>query len=386
MLGFLSLRRRLRSHRRLVRGMALIVGLAASAVAFGGSAAAIDLVVPTPPVVGPVACVSEQTVEGQVGSPVGDLPPCLEATVSVASTELLPALRAGATATPKRPQPGEPLDLEVSVRNDGGDLTISGELVAENSAEVEGTIVAWHSYVEYYVPAELRWVPLAGMAGARAGFSPRKAPKIATGLTFAPSAPRGTGVVAPPGSEQIIGTRIPLASLTAPSRAVWDYRASVALTPAQVELLLDAERASKVRHVVHFEMAVQRSGSEQIETRTAAVPFAKQVRTQSPIARDVRIWNRWVVIERLARSSIRIEVEAMVTAVTSTGVQILRRGLYPEFFEADLVVLSVGVRPENDLARELEGGGKVVYSVGDCAAIGQVDQAVASGFRVAREI
>lgn len=110
------------------------------------------------------------------------------------------------------------------------------------------------------------------------------------------------------------------------------------------------------------------------------------IEMSNQIARDVRIWNRWVVIERLARSSIRIEVEAMVTAVTSTGVQILRRGLYPEFFEADLVVLSVGVRPENDLARELEGGGKVVYSVGDCAAIGQVDQAVASGFRVAREI
>jgi len=104
------------------------------------------------------------------------------------------------------------------------------------------------------------------------------------------------------------------------------------------------------------------------------------------IARDVRVWNRWVVIDRLAASSIRIEAEAMVTAITPTGVRILRRGLFPEFFEADLVVLSVGVRPENALLQELEGSGKHIVGVGDCVSIGQVDHAVAAGFRIGREL
>lgn len=123
--------------------------------------------------------------------------------------------------------------------------------------------------------------------------------------------------------------------------------------------------------------------AEYLEERGKQVTL---IEMSNQIARDVRIWNRWVLVQRLEASEIRIESEAMVTAITPTGVQILRRGLYPEFFEADLIVLSSGVRPENELAKELEGGGKVVYGVGDCVAIGQVDEAVASGFRVGRDI
>ena len=104
------------------------------------------------------------------------------------------------------------------------------------------------------------------------------------------------------------------------------------------------------------------------------------------VARDVRIWNRWVVVERLGRSSIRVELEAKVTEITPDGVEILRRGLFPEFFAADLVVLASGVRPEAELLEGLGGSGIEVHGVGDCVGIGQVDEAVASGFRVGLDL
>jgi 2,4-dienoyl-CoA reductase (NADPH2) len=128
------------------------------------------------------------------------------------------------------------------------------------------------------------------------------------------------------------------------------------------------------------------TGCEVAEYMEAIGKRVTLIEMSNQIARDVRVWNRWVVIDRLAASSIRIELETQVTAITPNGVQVLRRGLFPEFFEADLVVLAVGVRPENALVEELATSGKVVRAVGDCAAIGQVDQAVAAGFRLGREI
>ena len=56
------------------------------------------------------------------------------------------------------------------------------------------------------------------------------------------------------------------------------------------------------------------------------------------------------------------------------------------FFEADTVVLAVGMDANEALSQELQGQGKKVYVVGDAAQPRKIIDAVYDGARVGREI
>ncbi len=53
---------------------------------------------------------------------------------------------------------------------------------------------------------------------------------------------------------------------------------------------------------------------------------------------------------------------------------------------ADSVVLAMGARPENSLAKALENSGVEVRVIGDAAKCGRIGQAIEDGFTLAREI
>lgn len=95
---------------------------------------------------------------------------------------------------------------------------------------------------------------------------------------------------------------------------------------------------------------------------------------------DIGPKNRWVIIDRMAKARIRVEVEAAVTEITPKGVRVLRKEKYPEFFEADTVVMAVGMKPVNGLASALQGKVPALFTVGDCIRPGDIRNAVEDGF------
>jgi 2,4-dienoyl-CoA reductase (NADPH2) len=104
------------------------------------------------------------------------------------------------------------------------------------------------------------------------------------------------------------------------------------------------------------------------------------------IGADIGPRNRWVIIDRMATAGIRMETSAEVIKITSKGVKVIRFGKYHEFFEGDTVVLSLGMEPDNNLSKKLEGKGYPLYEIGDCTKPGNVRKAIAEGFLTATRI
>lgn len=96
--------------------------------------------------------------------------------------------------------------------------------------------------------------------------------------------------------------------------------------------------------------------------------------------------NRFVVIDRLVAAGIRLETGVKAEAITQSGVKVIRGGFYSEFFEADTVVLSVGMVPSDAMARSLEGKVPSVLKIGDAAKPAGVTEAMESAFRIAMQI
>jgi pyruvate/2-oxoglutarate dehydrogenase complex dihydrolipoamide dehydrogenase (E3) component len=103
------------------------------------------------------------------------------------------------------------------------------------------------------------------------------------------------------------------------------------------------------------------------------------------IGEDIGPSNRWLVIDRLS-STVRIETKAKVEEITDEGVRISWAGKYPEFFEADSVVIAVGMEAVDQMVKELEGKVESLYHIGDCAKPGKVREAVAGGFQAGFEV
>ena len=103
------------------------------------------------------------------------------------------------------------------------------------------------------------------------------------------------------------------------------------------------------------------------------------------IGADIGRTTRWVTMGRLRSLGVRMERNAKVEEINENGVKASRDGS-TEFFEADSVVLAVGMEPDKQLARQLEGKAKALHVVGDCAEPGKVTGAIESALRVAREI
>jgi 2,4-dienoyl-CoA reductase (NADPH2) len=104
------------------------------------------------------------------------------------------------------------------------------------------------------------------------------------------------------------------------------------------------------------------------------------------IAADCGPANRYLLIERLVAAGIRLETGVKAEAVTQTGVKVIRAGLYPEFFEADTVVLSMGLVSDDKIARTLEGRVSSVFKIGDAAKPAAIKEAMESGFKIALQI
>ena len=59
---------------------------------------------------------------------------------------------------------------------------------------------------------------------------------------------------------------------------------------------------------------------------------------------------------------------------------------YQWFLDCDLIVLSMGVRPDNALYNELKVKYKNVYAIGDCDKTGRIYNATESAYQLAKSI
>jgi 2,4-dienoyl-CoA reductase (NADPH2) len=131
------------------------------------------------------------------------------------------------------------------------------------------------------------------------------------------------------------------------------------------------------------------SGSTGCETAEFLVQKGKKVTLLEMLPRigsEYGPANRFVVIDRLVAAGIRLETGVKVEAITKTGVKVIRGGLYSEFFEAESVVLTVGMVPDDALARALEGKVPSVFKIGDAVKPTGVAEAMESAFRIALQI
>ncbi len=103
------------------------------------------------------------------------------------------------------------------------------------------------------------------------------------------------------------------------------------------------------------------------------------------IGADIGRTTRWVTMSRLKEMGIKMESKAKVEEITDKGVIINRPG-GKEFVEADSVILAVGMKSDQRLAKELEGKVKHLYVIGDGAKPCNIFKAMESAMKVALEV
>jgi NADPH-dependent 2,4-dienoyl-CoA reductase/sulfur reductase-like enzyme len=104
------------------------------------------------------------------------------------------------------------------------------------------------------------------------------------------------------------------------------------------------------------------------------------------IGENIDEYNRWIVLDRINNTDIRIETNIEAQEITERGVKVVRFGKYQEFFEADLIVIAVGMRSVDKIAKELEGEVPILHKIGDCVKAGKVKNAIEAGFQISMKI
>ena len=73
-------------------------------------------------------------------------------------------------------------------------------------------------------------------------------------------------------------------------------------------------------------------------------------------------------------------------SITGKGVKVTRAGTYHEFFEADTVILALGMISIDDVATNIEGKIPAVFKIGDADKPAGFTEAIESGFKIGFQI
>jgi len=103
------------------------------------------------------------------------------------------------------------------------------------------------------------------------------------------------------------------------------------------------------------------------------------------VGSDIGPTDRFAVMMRLKKANIRMETDIKATGITDKGVKVVRNGV-EQFFEGDSVVLAAGAKPDRELALQLEGKVPALHSIGDCAEVHMIGEAIKAGYELAREL
>jgi RHS repeat-associated protein/uncharacterized repeat protein (TIGR01451 family) len=168
---------------------------------------------------------------------------------SVDTTVLTPTLDLAFNVDQDDAIPGDVLTYTAIATNAGATLTLSGTFTVENLSDVAATVAYYDDLVDYQPITGDEWTPLAGAAAALPGYSPVSPAPLTSGLTLNATGQPAPGVVYPTSGDGIVGTQLDPGGV-----AVWEYQATLSLSPEQVSLLLDSASVRDVRNSIHFEV------------------------------------------------------------------------------------------------------------------------------------
>lgn len=93
------------------------------------------------------------------------------------------------------------------------------------------------------------------------------------------------------------------------------------------------------------------------------------------------------IVPKLNKTGTQIHLGSKLTRITEKGIYIENMSDKKEhFYEGSMVVLSLGVKPENALVKELEGKCENVYAVGDAVKGGYIIDSTLPAFELARKL
>ena len=156
--------------------------------------------------------------------------------------------------------PGDRLHYTAVVTNTGANLTIQGDLTAQNTDATQATIADYYDVVSTSTLAHCgvdlvdsgqdvkHWPPLAGLTAAQAGYVPVLAAPMASGLRLSATPVASSGVAYPGTGDRILGTTIDPGAT-----ATWHYSATIPLSLTQVSYLLDPSAVLRIRNTFHAE-------------------------------------------------------------------------------------------------------------------------------------
>lgn len=98
------------------------------------------------------------------------------------------------------------------------------------------------------------------------------------------------------------------------------------------------------------------------------------------VATELIWWTRELLLEQLASHQVEILTNSKVISVAGGTVKYERAGITNEIRGVDSVVFAAGVKPDDSLARRLDGSGVEVRVAGDCLRPGNLAAAVRGGF------
>ncbi|HEX75300.1 MAG TPA: FAD-dependent oxidoreductase [Dehalococcoidia bacterium] len=151
--------------------------------------------------------------------------------------------------------------------------------------------------------------------------------------------------------------------------------------------VLTAREVVSGKKKVKKEVVIVGGGQVGLETAEMLMNKAKKVTVVEMLARmgvDMGVHSRRLLLGRL-QDKVALETKAKVVQIQEGGVMVERedeRG----FIKAGSVILAVGIKRMMELAEELKGEVKELYSIGDCAGGGKIVDAIADGYRVGMQI
>ena len=104
------------------------------------------------------------------------------------------------------------------------------------------------------------------------------------------------------------------------------------------------------------------------------------------IAIDMEPINRADLISKIRESKIEVLLGRKAERIEPDGIILKNQNMVEEKVKTDVIVLAVGVIPANDLAKQIEGKIKEIYTVGDCSQARKIIDAVSEGFRTVMEL
>lgn len=104
------------------------------------------------------------------------------------------------------------------------------------------------------------------------------------------------------------------------------------------------------------------------------------------VATDVGSLVGALLLDRLSKLGVKIVTDARLVSIGEREVTVLKNGTQEVLSDFDSVVMAVGSRPNDAMARQLEGSGIEYWVIGDAWKARRITHAVFDGMRVAHEI